>query len=375
MKGFTSVKNAVSNIFAPRAEQSFAQKLTARMPHDRNYIVSPLSLKTALAMAANGAVSTARQEILDALGTEGLGSYNGFMREFSARFSQSGEIETANSIWLNAEYFERHFGINPATVSFAPDFKRVIRENYGGIAGEVNYKNAVNEINGSIAERTRGKISGVISDPDFPAALVNTVYMNARWVNRFPAENTMKDTFTDRNGKTHSIDFMSSTFRADYWSGGGTAMGRLPYKGGGSMTVVLGDSTRFETKRGSMTEKKVCVSMPKFKIENTFELKDTLADIGVKSAFDPRAGGFDAMLAHKAAGINVFLDKVIQKTRIVTAEEGTEAAAATVVAAAVGCAPGKREQIIEFKADKPFSFYICDDASGEILFMGEYAFA
>ena len=33
------------------------------------------------------------------------------------------------------------------------------------------------------------------------------------------------------------------------------------------------------------------------------------------------------------------------------------------------------EEIKEFKANRPFTYFIRDEVSGEILFLGEYAFA
>ena len=65
------------------------------------------------------------------------------------------------------------------------------------------------------------------------------------------------------------------------------------------------------------------------------------------------------------------LDSVIHKTYIKVDEEGTEAAAVTLGGMAGSSKP---PEPIEIKYNKPFTFVIKDNLSGEILFVGEYAF-
>ena len=68
---------------------------------------------------------------------------------------------------------------------------------------------------------------------------------------------------------------------------------------------------------------------------------------------------------------NMWIDSVVHKTYINVDEEGTEAAAVTAMAMAGSALPPEPE-IIKF--DRPFTFVIKDKVSGEILFMGEYAY-
>jgi serine protease inhibitor len=71
-------------------------------------------------------------------------------------------------------------------------------------------------------------------------------------------------------------------------------------------------------------------------------------------------GGFDKM-----GGDDIYLAKVKHKAFIEVNEEGTEAAAATVVEMDNKGAP------MMFVANKPFIFLIRDDRNGTILFMGK----
>ena len=59
---------------------TFADKLNANMPVDKNYMFSPLSIKMALMMAANGASGETLEEILKVTGVEDLENYNNSTR-------------------------------------------------------------------------------------------------------------------------------------------------------------------------------------------------------------------------------------------------------------------------------------------------------
>jgi serpin B len=93
--------------------------------------------------------------------------------------------------------------------------------------------------------------------------------------------------------------------------------------------------------------------------------------MGVNLAFNKETAVFDKMLTPVPE--QFWIDDVIQKTYIDVDENGTEVAAATYIGiAATSAVPSEP---IEFKADKPFTYFICDDETGQIFFMGEYAFA
>jgi serpin B len=61
---------------------------------------------------------------------------------------------------------------------------------------------------------------------------------------------------------------------------------------------------------------------------------------------------------------------VIHQSYINVHEEGTEAAASTAIEA-VDSISLEPEQVLEFKADHPFMFFIEDKRTGCILFMGK----
>ena len=120
----------------------------------------------------------------------------------------------------------------------------------------------------------------------------------------------------------------------------------------------------------NMERKRVQISMPKFKTEFAVTLNDILTEMGIQTAFDKNKADFKKMFTQVVE--NIYISDVIHKTFINVDENGTEAAAATGIVIDVTSIP--TEEPIVFKADKPFTYFIRDNANGEILFMGEYAY-
>ena len=98
-------------------------------------------------------------------------------------------------------------------------------------------------------------------------------------------------------------------------------------------------------------------------------------DLGVKRAFQRGSAQFDNMFTASASGFYCWIEKVIQKARISVDENGTEAAAITVVQMAGESDSGGWEppQPVPFFADHPFVFAIGESTSGTILFEGVYS--
>ncbi len=136
-----------------------------------------------------------------------------------------------------------------------------------------------------------------------------------------------------------------------------------------SMYVVLGDTKNLGLGIKNMNRKKVSLSLPKIKLDYSVDLKNILNNMGIKRAFLDYNPDFDSMV--KNMMIPLKIDTVLQKAVIEVDEKGTEAAAATAVLM-VGGTMIVPEEIIEFKADKPFTYYMLDDKHNDILFAGRY---
>jgi serpin B len=97
-----------------------------------------------------------------------------------------------------------------------------------------------------------------------------------------------------------------------------------------------------------------------------------LASLGVKKAFVEGEAEFDGMFEPQP-GCYYWVNKVIQKSRIVVSERGTEAGSVTVVEMNVESAAPMDPKRVYFYADRPFVFVIGEETSGTILFEGVFA--
>lgn len=363
---------------------TFADKLNANMPVDKNYMFSPLSIKMALMMAANGASGETLEEILKVTGVEDLESYNNSTRAMLDKYSESDilTLNVSNSIWINSDKTPQRF---------SKTYQDMLSKTFDATSDIVTYKNAASEINGWVNDKTEGKIPTIITEDnkDFWAMLVNAVYFKGRWLNEFNKGATEKDVFTSRDSSQTEIDFMNRRAWMSYANTDGVSIVALPYltrqdvfdengeyietkKLDGvniSMYLMMSDgsfSPEEFLNKAEMDSTYITLSVPKFNIEYSTGLNDILKTIGINKAFEENAE-FEKMFDNG----NMWIDSSIHKTYIKVDEEGTEAAAVTALGMAGSSIP---PEPIEVKFNKPFTFVIRDDANGEILFMGEYAF-
>lgn len=347
------------------------------MPDDKNYMVSPFSLKMAMSLAANGADGTTKDEILTAFGIDNLDSYNTAAKELIERYegTSSVKLNVANSIWLNKD-------VAGKDIKFTDEYKKLVSEYYKGTASEEDAKNIAMKINSWVEEKTNNKIKNLLPEGDakFLSVLVNTIYFKGEWAEQFEEYATKEEDFTDRNGKVEKTDFMHKTERYRFYEDENMKMVRVPYKGGKTaMYLVLPtneDKMDIATALDNMNSYKIRLSFPKFKTEYSLSFKEILKHIGIEKAFEKWEAEFDeVMFKGVKEGENVYVDDVLQKTFIEVDENGTEAAAATAVIMNEATSIGpSMEEIKEFKADRPFIYFIRDDVTHEVLFIGEYAF-
>ncbi len=367
------------------AHMSFADKMYVNMPEDKNYMFSPLSVKMALMMAANGASGKTQTEILDTINVVDIEHYNRCIKLMIEDYLQSEilKMNIANSIWINSDNTSQRFSTG---------YDEKLEEVFNATSGIVNNKTAEKEINGWVNEKTNGKIPTIITEDnsDFWAMLVNAVYFKGRWQNEFNKGATKKDDFYSRDGKTTSIDFMNDTSWMNYSKKDGITIVELPYLTREEIFDENGEYVETKKLEGvnismylmmsdkefnpeevlydpELKSKYIALSVPKFDIEYSVELNDLLKMIGIKKAFE-----MDAEFSSMFNGGNMWLDSTIHKTYIKVDEEGTEAAAVT--GGGMGGASLPPEPL-EIKYNKPFTFVIKDNINGEILFLGEYAFA
>ena len=263
------------------------------------------------------------------------------------------------------------------------------------IQAQLSDPGIVPALNGWVSDHTDGMIPEIVSAP-FPeeaaALLVNALYLKNTWAAEFDPNQTMERTFTHGDGAEERIDFLRHFDRSlPYLETADSVGALLPYDDGrlaffALMPRLYPDSPDFEAWLAGLDGAELGrlvrdsrdradfflrLSLPKFEAEWTGELKDALTALGLELAFDDTGLADFSLLGDNPYGY--YLSQVIHATKLEVNEEGTRAAAATVVEAPAGsAAPMEEPQGIELDFDRPFLYGIVDLENGVPLFLGTF---
>ena len=354
-------------------------RATSLAEKNKNTTVSPLSVSLALAMTYNGAQGETKTEMEKAMNLAGLTTeqINNSHKALVAAL-QSSDADVILEI-ANAIYYHQGFTV-------LPDFISVNRNFYNAEVNALNFGNsteALKTINGWVAQKTHDKIPTIIDsiDPDLRMILLNAIYFNGIWKNKFGERDTHNYPFYFADGTHKDVPTMKLETSLEYTSNELFSAVNLPYgKGQFQMTVLLpneGKTTKNVISELNMDNwqkwmksfedaKPVVVNMPRFKFSWELKLNDILQSMGMKQAFISNAANFSGITGAK----DLYIGYVIHKTYIDVNENGTEAAAVTAVGMfTTGMAePDLRKY---FTVNRPFLFAITERTTGAILFIGE----
>lgn len=365
------------------ADNTFGLDLFSRVANqaekNENTTVSPLSVSLALAMTYNGAQGETKTEMEKTMKLAGLTTEqinNSHKALVSALQSSDPDVvlEIANAI-----YYHQGFTV-------LPDFISVNQNFYTAEVNALDFGNtteALNTINGWVAQKTHDKIPSIIDaiDPDLRMILLNAIYFNGIWENKFGEKDTHNYPFYFADGTQKDVPTMKLETSLEYTSNELFSAVNLPYGDGQfQMTVLLpneGKTTKdvisglnidnWQKWMKSFEEtKQVVVNMPRFKFSWKLKLNDILQSMGMKQAFISNAANFSGI----SGGKDLYIGYVIHKTYIDVNENGTEAAAVTAVGM-VTTSTGEPDLRKYFTVNRPFLFAITEITTGAILFIGE----
>jgi serpin B len=371
-----------------RSSNAFAFDLYRRLgPGGRNRAVSPASVSTALAMVWAGARGGTAVQMQNVLRFEG--SPDAMMRA-SGQLGAVLQDPTRPVVFRIAN---RLFG--EKTLEFAPAYLDATRAALGAALEPVDFKRAAEKarvlINGWVEEKTEKRIRDLLPrgavDRETRLVLVNAIYFLGDWAEPFAMEATRPQPFSVSPSAKKDVPTMHAVESFRFVAEDALKAVELPYKGGQmSMLVVLPDavdglpaleaSLTGERLAGivkSLTSARVRVSLPKFEVDpaGSLALGEALRALGMADAFSPAQADFTAIADPPDPRDRLYLSEVFHKAFVKVDEKGTEAAAAT--ASVMARASAALAPPVEFKADHPFLFFIRDNASGMILFMGRVA--
>ncbi|XP_061388595.1 serine protease inhibitor 27A [Musca vetustissima] len=347
-----------------------------------NVIISPFSVKLLLALLAEAAGNNTQtqNELVKTLDViKSPDNLRGFYKKILTSLKKENPYHTLN---LETRMFTDEF------VEPKQRYAAMLATFYGTEIKRLNFmdtQGSADHINGWCKNVTNGRLQSLVTKDTIQNSvmiLANAIYFNGLWRRQF--NESFDGVFFKTPDVQSKVQYMEQTEYFYYYdhSSLDAKILRLPYKGkkfsmfillpktnGGveELTKIL-QNDQVKRMQFLMEETKIKVTLPKFKFEFDKNLKSTLSALGIRDIFTDEASlpGLDRG-ANVAGKLKV--SNILQKAGIDVNEKGTEAYATTVIE--ISNKFGGDSTIEEFNVNRPFIFFIEEEATGSIIFAGK----
>ena len=358
------------------SENSFAldifKKVIENSAESENIIISPLSISSALSMTLNGANGATRDAMMEALRVNGLtpeiinNSYKN-LTEALLNVDKRVLISIANSVWT-----ENNFVVKKPFTDILTQFYNAESKSF-----DITDPLVPKQINSWIESKTNGLIKNMVDklEDNTVMLLINAIYFKGKWKSQFDKENTIQGSFYKPGGITAQVPMMKQTSDFKIYNGEGFTLAEFPYgQANFVMDIILPDNNigvnnmiplisnnSFKGWLNQLGQRKTDLTFPRFKYGYKKQLKDILIKMGMGIAFTENAD------FSNISDINLLINEVTHQAFIETNEEGTEAAAATIVGIGTTSMPVGP---FVLNIDHSFLYIIRETSTNSILFMG-----
>lgn len=354
------------------AANNFTFDLMAEIDQEfpkENYFISSFSVSTAVSMVMNGASESAQEGFIETLGLNGMApgeineSYQTLV-SYIYGLDPSVTLNVANSNWYTQEYTIKN------------DFANTLKSHYDAEIFEKDFADpaTLQALNGWVEEETNGKIKDILDaiNPEDVMFLINAIYFKANWTSQFDPNSTTDLPFFLTNEGSVNVPTMVAEVK--HWSAYSTALEaqviEIPYGNENyAFTIIMPDdvsaigdlvsSIEINTLNAVLADSTTLVRdlyLPKFQMDFKTDLKDILVSMGMPLT------GLGNLFEEP---LPLAISKVIHQSFLEVNEEGSEAAAATVIGIELTSVPAAT------RINQPFVFLIRERNSGTILFSGK----
>ncbi len=370
--------NEIKNIEIPQGTEKIVEannefgiqmlQLIYNTDTNSNYIFSPLSLNIALTMTYNGANGQTASQMKDVLklndfSVDEVNSLYKILLDELPTVDKKTDLEIANAVWFDQG------------LDVVANFKNNMKKYYSAEiqTQDLGQQETIDDINNWVKKQTHKKIDKILDEPsnDMAVVLLNAIYFKSEWQNKFDKSNTELRDFLLTNGEVVQVPTMFGeeiSLKVDYDHN--CSLYEIPYSNGnfvmdifmadnGNIDSALNGLQYFDEMLSEATDANADLYLPKFKVENELKLKNVLVHL-MPNAFNN--ADFSNMTS-----TSVSISKVIQRAIIETSEDGSEAAAVTVVVVNYEAAPGN---VTTIRIDRPFIYFIREVTTGAIIFAG-----
>jgi len=330
-----------------------------------NVCVSPLSIFQVLGLTTNGGKGETQEQMVSALEANSLENLNSINLNILQTINQFETVELANGVMTTFEPTKMFLKM---CIKYEAAIEPLI---------------SVDQVNEWCEEKTHGKITKILDElqADTSMLLLNAVYFNATWQHKFEHSDTYPGDFYVDSTVKKKVDFMHQTTYFKYYEDNSVQVVELPYtKDSTSAIVILPkektdlntylkslDDEVLNTMLAGLSSKRVRLSLPKFQIEFKNKYKGILMRLGMIKAFKT-----DADFRNLRCYGGIFVNDVIHKTFLKVDEDGTEAAAVTIVEMLDTALPPTN--LVIMNVNRPFIFLIRSTKlpkNNDLLFMAK----
>jgi serpin B len=351
--------------------------LKENIEENKNVLISPLSVHTALGMTVNGASKSTFEEMQKVLRIADVDvnvvneTYRNYLEELSDRNSP---LKMSNAVFSD-----------PKRVLIEDSYLNLVKEKYLVDHKELDFSNqeiALESINTWANDKTKGRIPKVLEaiEDDEILFLINALYFTSNWQLGFVTELTTLTDFYNINGTVSKVDMMFADEMRKFYIDDDVSAVDLPVKNEKyAMTFVLPNKKSvvdFINEQSvdalnswyeNLIAEKLSINrlelyLPKFQISTKLKLNEALENMGMPTAFKSGHADFTKMGTSPLG--KLFISRVLHDAFIKIDEKGIEGAAITTVGIAADSLPPR----ISF--DKPFLFILRDTATNMPVFMG-----
>ena len=354
------------------SNNDFAFNLFRKARGDKSKIISPLSITFALGMLNNAADGQTLKEINETLGfgeagADGINAFCQKMLRESNDLDAKTKALIANTIFVNEGMGYR---LQQGFVDKANTYYNAEPQSRDFADGET-----MDVINQWANDHTMGMIPKVLDedsfDPNVVSYLLNALYFKGMWSDPFDKDLTQNESFGGGE-EVPMMHKMGTDFQ--YTENDLYQAIRLPYGNGAyRMDIFLPREDKtvgevLETLSGSNWQQKyqytfLDLKLPRFETSTNQPLVQVIAELGMPTAFTEEAE-FPYF-----CNTPCFISDMFQVAKIKLDEEGTEAAAVTVIGVVPTSVP---PQPVPFYANRPFLYVISEQSTGTIFFIGQY---
>ena len=355
----------------------FAFRLFRKARTEESKVLSPLSVTYALGMMNNGAAGKTQEEIYKVLGFNNVEEQNAFCLKMINELAVAGSVDyttkahISNTIFVNqGQGWQLH-----------PDFTHTVNQYYYAYPSARDFYDGKTRdaINQWASDHTEGVIKEVLSEEDFnPDAvsyLLNAIYFKGMWSVPFKAKDTKEEPFANGDSVPmmyrkdamlmYAENDLCQSVQLPYGNGTYQLQVFLPRKG--KTLEELLESLHAKNWQMNVRAYEVDLKLPRFETETNQNLKMVMAELGMPTAFSPTDADFSHLCVNNHMG-NIYIYLMKQVAKIKLDEQGTEAAAVTIIGDITTGIPPQAT----FHATRPFFYTISEQSTGLILFMGQY---